>query len=165
MDNLRKKTAIAAAIGLALYLVFFLFLDRAVDLRVHNTWSDTCLFRLGADISYSAQGSYFDLAIAVCAIFVIIRDPGLKKRWTRNLLYLCISISMAIIVGEGLKFLLGRYRPVMLFEHNLYGFTFFSSEWARNSTPSGHTLRAFSLMIALSLLFRRWTAIFIPSPS
>jgi hypothetical protein len=31
-----------------------------------------------------------------------------------------------------LKYLLGRYRPIMLFEHSLYGLNFFSSEWALN---------------------------------
>jgi membrane-associated phospholipid phosphatase len=49
----------------------------------------------------------------------------------------------------------------MLFEHNLYGMHFFSSEWLLNSTPSGHSLRAFSVFTALSLLYRRFTVVFI----
>ena len=66
-----------------------------------------------------------------------------------------------MIIGEGLKYLLGRHRPVMLFDHNQYGLTFFSTEWGQNSSPSGHTLRAFSILTALSLLYRRFTAVFI----
>ncbi len=92
---------------------------------------------------------------------ILIVDPGLKKRWTRSLLYICLSAAIAIIVGDGLKYLLARYRPVMLFEHNLYGLHFFSSEWDMNSTPSGHTIRAFSILTALSMLFRRFTILFI----
>jgi membrane-associated phospholipid phosphatase len=49
----------------------------------------------------------------------------------------------------------------MLFDHNLYGLHFFSSEWALNSSPSGHTIRAFSLLTALSMLYRRFTVVFI----
>ena len=49
----------------------------------------------------------------------------------------------------------------MLFEQNLYGLHFFSTEWALNSTPSGHTLRAFSFLTALSMLYRRFTVVFI----
>ena len=77
------------------------------------------------------------------------------------MLYICISVSIAIIIGDGLKFILGRYRPVMLFENNLYGLTLFSTEWALNSSPSGHTLRAFALMTALSLLYRKFAVVFI----
>jgi membrane-associated phospholipid phosphatase len=70
-------------------------------------------------------------------------------------------VAIAIIIGDGLKYLLGRHRPVMLFDHNLYGLKFFSSEWALNSSPSGHTIRAFSLLTALSMVYRRFTVVFI----
>ncbi|MCB2171068.1 MAG: phosphatase PAP2 family protein, partial [Deltaproteobacteria bacterium] len=83
------------------------------------------------------------------------------KPWSRVLLYVCISAAVAMVIGEGLKYLLGRYRPVMLFEQNLYGFHFFSGKWELNSTPSGHTIRAFSILTALSLVYRRWMPLFI----
>lgn len=108
-----------------------------------------------------ANGSYVRLGIALCLILIVICDFGLKRRWTRFLLYICISGAIAIVIGDGLKYLLGRYRPIMLFEQNLYGLHFFSTEWALNSTPSGHTLRAFSFLTALSMLYRRFTVVFI----
>ena len=77
------------------------------------------------------------------------------------LLYVCISCAIAIVIGEGLKYLLARHRPVMLFKDKLYGLSYLSSEWAYNSTPSGHTLRAFSILTALSLRFRRLMPVFI----
>jgi len=161
MENLFKKTAIAAGITAVIYLVLFFFFDRAIGLWVHNTCSNTWLFRLGTSISYSATGALIKLAIAFCFILIIAIDSGIKRRWTKNLLYICVSCSIAVVIGEGLKYLLGRQRPIMLFEHNLYGLNLFSSEWALNSTPSGHTLRAFSILTALSLLYRRFTAVFI----
>ncbi len=161
MDELFKKTAITAAIVAIIYVILFFFFDKAIDLWVHYNYSNTWLFQLGTYISYSAKGEFVDIAVVICLLIIFISDPGIKRRWTRNLLYICISVSIAIIIGSGFKYLLGRYRPIMLFEHNLYGLHFFSSEWALNSTPSGHTLRAFSLLTALSLLFRRFTVLFI----
>jgi membrane-associated phospholipid phosphatase len=161
MDDLFKKTAIAAAITAMIYLILFFFFDRAIDLWVHDNYSNTWLFQLGTNISYLAKGEFVNIAIVVGFLLIMIIDPGIKRRWTMDLLYICISVSIAIIIGSGFKFLLGRYRPIMLFQHNLYGLHFFSSAWALNSTPSGHTLRAFSLLTALSLLYRRFTVVFI----
>jgi membrane-associated phospholipid phosphatase len=138
MEHLYKKTVIATGITAVIYLVLYFFFDKAIDLWIQHNCSNT-----------------------LCFILIIISDPSMKRRSTRYVLYICTSASIAIIIGDGLKYLLGRYRPIMLFEHNLYGLHFFSSEWALNSTPSGHTVRAFSLLTAASLLYRRFTFIFI----
>jgi membrane-associated phospholipid phosphatase len=161
MRNLFKKTVVYAVITAILYLVLFIFFDKPIDLWVHNTFSNTWLPHAGTYISSLATGSFFELGIALCFILIIIVDSGLKRRGTRFLLYICICGAIAIIIGDGLKYLLGRYRPIMLFEHNLYGLHFFSSDWALNSTPSGHTIRAFTLLTALSMLYRRFTVVFI----
>jgi membrane-associated phospholipid phosphatase len=161
MKDLLKKTAIAAGITGIIYLVLFFFFDRAIDLWIHNNYANTWLTQLGTYISYLAKGEFIKLGLAIGFILIIIIDPHLTRRWTKNLLFICITGSIAIIIGEGLKFLLGRYRPIMLFDKNLYGPHFFSSKWALNSTPSGHTIRAFSLLTALSLLYRRFTVVFI----
>jgi membrane-associated phospholipid phosphatase len=161
MENLYKKTAVTAGITAGLYLILFFWVDRAVDHWVHNNWAHTWVFTAGTYISYLAQGSFIKLGLALSFMLIIIIDPGLQRKGTRNLLYLCTAGAIAIIIGDGLKYLLGRYRPVMLFEHNLYGLHFFSSKWAKNSTPSGHTLRAFSLLTALSLLQRRLMGVFL----
>jgi membrane-associated phospholipid phosphatase len=161
MNDLLKKTVIAAGITLIIYIVLFAFFDRPIDLWVYNNCSNTWIFQLGTYISYLAGGDLIKVGLAIGYILIIIIDPHLKKRWTRNLLYICVSGSIAIIIGGGCKYLLGRYRPIMLFEHNLYGLHFFSSKWALNSTPSGHTLRAFAILTALFLLFRRFSVVFI----
>lgn len=161
MDNLFKKTAITAGIILVIYLILFFLVDRAVDLWVHQHWASTWVFQAGTYISYLAQGSYIKLGLALGFLLILLVDPGLTRGWTRSLLYLCTTGAVAIIIGDGLKYFLGRYRPIMLFEHDLYGLHFFSSQWALNSTPSGHTLRAFSLLTPLSLLHRRLTVVFL----
>ena len=161
MQDLLKRTTITAGISVIIYLVLFFFFDRDIVIWIHNNHSNTWVFQLGTYISYLAKGSFVKLGIAFCFILIFTCDSGLEKRWTRYLLYICISGSVAIIIGDGCKYLLGRYRPIMLFEENLYGLHFFSSKWALNSTPSGHTLRAFAILTALSLLYRRFAVVFI----
>jgi len=161
MADLYKKTAICAAITAAIYLVLFFFFDKPINLWINDNWSGTWITDWGNHISNLANGSFVRLGIALCFIIILIYDAGLKRRWTRYLLYICLSVAIALVIGEGLKYLLGRHRPIMLFEQDLYGLTFFSTEWAMNSTPSGHTLRAFAILTALSMLFRRFAFVFI----
>lgn len=161
MEDLYKKTIITAGIAATIYLVLFFCFDRSIDLWVHNNCSNTWVSQLGKYISNLASGAPLRLVLAICLISIIVFDHDLKRPGTRYFLYICITAATAIIIGDGLKFLLGRYRPIMLFENNLYGLHFFSSEWALNSTPSGHTVRAFSILTALSFLYRKFTVVFI----
>ncbi len=161
IEGLLRKTVISAVIASVAYLVLFVYFDRAIDLWIHNNFSNTWLPHVGSYISYLADGSFVRLGIALCFIVVLISDYRLKKRRSKVVLYICICVAIAIIIGDGLKYLLGRHRPIMLFDHNLYGLHFFSSEWALNSSPSGHTIRAFSFLTALSMLYRRFTVVFI----
>lgn len=161
MQDLLKKTLVLAGITAILYVLLFFFVDRAIDLWVHHNYASGKVHQYGSYVSDSVKGGYINLGLALGFLFVIIYDPGLEKHWVRNLLYICVSAALAIIIGDGSKYLLGRYRPVMLFKHNLYGFHFFSSQWTLNSTPSGHTLRAFAILTALSLVYRRLAVVFL----
>ena len=161
IEGLHKKTVIFTLIAAVVYLAFFFFLDRSIDLWIHNNYAETWLHYLGFYISYSVYDPFIKVGLAFCFVLIFVIDPGIKKRWVRSLFYICVSVSIVIIIGDGLKFILGRYRPVMLFENNLYGLTLFSTEWALNSSPSGHTFRAFALMTALSLLYRKFAVVFI----
>ena len=161
MDNLAKKTALYGLIGFILYMILFFLLDRTISLFVNNNLATSWVFDAGTYFSYLADGSFVRITLALCFILILICDPYIKKQWTMLLLYICLSAAIAVVIGEGLKVLLGRYRPIMLYENTLYGLHFFTKEWALNSTPSGHSLRAFSILTALSLVFRRWAVFFI----
>ena len=161
MEGLTKKTIVFTIIAAVLYLVLFFFLDKPIDLWVNYNYSKTWHHDLGVIISYFAYDPFIRVGLTFGFILIFISDPGIKKRWTRTLLFICLSVSIAIVIGDGFKYLFARYRPVMLFDNNLYGLHFFSTEWALNSTPSGHTLRAFSLLTALTLLYRKYAVLFI----
>lgn len=158
MDELPKKTAVSFAGFVLLYVLFFLFFDRAIDLWVHTHFSNTWVHALGIFVSWWGGSPVIEIGLALgfaAAIIGVVSNKGRNEYWTSRLFYVCISCAVAIVIGEGLKILLARYRPVMLFESGAYGFHFFSTQWALNSTPSGHTLRMFSVMTALAMLFPR----------
>jgi membrane-associated phospholipid phosphatase len=161
MRGLLKKTLVLAGITAIIYVLLYFFADKAVDLWVHHHYASGKVHQYGTYISYLATGVYVKLGLTLGFLFIILYDPGLEKRWVRNLLYICVSGALAIIIGEGFKYLLGRYRPVMFFKHKLYGLHFFASQWDLHSTPSGHTLRAFALLTALSLVYRRLAVVFL----
>lgn len=161
MKSLGRITIISGLICFVIYVLLFLFGDKTIDTWVHSNLAESKLFEYGSYISTLANGSYIKLALAAGFLLIVSVDLGLDKQWARKLLYICITCAIAIIIGEGLKFLLGRYRPIMLFDHDLYGLHFFSSQWTLNSTPSGHTIRAFSLLTALSMLHKRFLALFM----
>lgn len=158
MDKLPEKTVLTFVGFVLLYLLFFIFFDRPIDLWVHTHFADTWVNTLGTFISYLACSQVVKVGLAlgfIVGIVGVISNGGKNQNWTSCLFFVCISCAVAIMIGEGLKIIMGRYRPVMLFEGGQYGLHFFSTKWALNSTPSGHTLRAFSIMTALSILFPR----------
>jgi len=161
MEDLHKKTCLFALIGAALYALLFCLVDRPVALWIHRNLAGTWLETAGTYVSYLANGSLVRLGPALCFILIVLLDPGLKKKGTRGLLLVCLSAAVAITIGDGLKYLLGRCRPVLLFEEGRYGLTLFANRWELNSTPSGHTIRAFAILTSLSLLDRPWRPFFI----
>ncbi|MEN8208942.1 MAG: phosphatase PAP2 family protein [Candidatus Fermentibacteria bacterium] len=161
MRDLRRKTFIYAAGTLLVYILLFLFADRSVDTWIRSNCAHTWLSELGRFFSYFGDGSAIRLGVALSFLLIVALNSDTRKPWLKSLLYVCVSCAIAIVVGEGLKYLLARHRPIMLFNDNLYGLSFLSSEWAFNSTPSGHTLRVFAILTALSIRFRRMTAVFI----
>lgn len=70
--------------------------------------------------------------------------------------FLFLSMAISGIISNLIKVSLGRYRPRYLFDSDLYGFHFFSREWAMNSFPSGHSQAAFAAMTALVVIFPRY---------
>jgi membrane-associated phospholipid phosphatase len=163
MDKLPKQTAVTFAGFVLLYVIFFLFFDRAIDQWVHTQFSDTWVNTMGTFVSYWGSSPVVEIGLAlgfIVGIIGVISHDGENQYWTSCLFYVCISCTVAIVIGEGLKILLARYRPVMLFESGAYGLHFFSTKWALNSTPSGHTLRMFSIMTALAMLFPRGRILF-----
>jgi membrane-associated phospholipid phosphatase len=86
--------------------------------------------------------------------YILFRFVWKNKLWSMRFLFLFISISASGLISMLIKWLAGRYRPIML-EKGFFGFNFFGVGYEWTSFPSGHSITAFSLAVAISILFPR----------
>ncbi len=79
-----------------------------------------------------------------------------KSIWKERLwfLFLCVFISNFICLV--LKVALGRARPDLFFDSQIYGFYWFEYTRAYWSFPSGHTTTIISLAAGLTVIFPRY---------
>ncbi len=152
-QRLLKLTGIWFAVAAAAVAVLFNFIDQPVDIAAHKL-SGTAWFEAGQTISLLADHSLFNVLLffgyVIGGVAALWRGPD---GWVRNLLYCCLAVTIAMFIGETLKWFFGRFRPVMLFEQGLYGFSWFADKGSMHSFPSGHNMRIFSLMTALSFVW------------
>lgn len=161
MKKLFKTSIYVIIAGGLLYTLLFLFIDKPVALWMHN-YAGTVFFSIGKALSYLANSVFKGTWITICLLLVVIHDVSYgQNRFSKVLLLVCVSVAVAEVIGDCLKFFLGRYRPVMYFEEGLYGFRFFGDEWALRSTPSGHNIRIFSAMMVFAIAYRKYAYLFL----
>lgn len=107
-------------------LVFYLRKVWQVGVRYRNSQNKPCFNTFCRDFYSKVHNSY--------AFFV-----------------LC-SVLAASVVGKALKILIGRMRPVFFEALDKTGFVPFSTDWAFNSMPSGHSFASFAGLVMLGLL-------------
>jgi membrane-associated phospholipid phosphatase len=156
-----RNYAVSFLCFLALYIIFYLFVDRPLAYSLENL-NGTPIYHIAKVISH--LGNYkiwfiVSTTIMVVSAALIWKGYEFSNPFRKGLYFIC-SIFVAIIVGGFFKFVLARYRPEMLFQENLYGFHFFSFKNHFSSTPSGHALVIFAVCTALSILFRRYAVLF-----
>ena len=151
--DLLKRTIWTGLACAALIAALFLWVDRPVD-HAARQLEGGFWFQAATLLSLFANHDFFNVLLFLCFIYAGVGalSRGLTPG-TRLMLYCCLAVCVTMLLGETLKWIMGRYRPVMLFEHHLYGFSFFASEGNLHSFPSGHTFRIFSAMTALFLVF------------
>ncbi len=98
-----------------------------------------------------AKWYYGLLIVAFIFVYFIMKN----KLFTRRVFYILFSLITAGIVNTIIKWLAGRHRPKNLFNHDLYGFSFFGTGYEVTSFPSGHTSVVFCIATAISILFPR----------
>lgn len=130
-----------------LYAVFFHYWDLPIDLWANQTFPDTVWYKISQVCGVIFKPAcWFILAVICLLIGYRRRSQGLGQHY-----YLFGgSIILALIIATLAKFGLARYRPIEWFQHQFYGFHFFSTQHDFNSTPSGHTTATFAALFALS---------------
>lgn len=92
------------------------------------------------------------ILILSIALYLIYRTK--KPSLAQKGLFIFASIALSGILVNILKMIFSRYRPKAYFNDNLFGFDLFGfqTEYIYNSFPSGHSVTAMGLAIAMTLL-------------
>ena len=147
------KTTTLLAIGIIVFIIFSLFfIDipvarfcKSLDKNVKDIFE--FITPLGISTGYLV-GSF--------SLFLLLKYYYRRQIYANRALFLFASIAVSGIIAVILKWVMGRFRPKVLFEGDLYGFNFFATIYEKTSFPSGHAATAFSLALALSLFFPRY---------
>ncbi|MGE4424290.1 MAG: phosphatase PAP2 family protein [Pseudodesulfovibrio sp.] len=152
--TLTRTSRAALAVGL-LIVVCYLFVDRPVAEAALGL-RDTAWHALAKGLSQVANHLFFNVLVAAGLIAGAVDGltNGLTDR-SRKLLYLCLTVASAMLIGDVFKEFFGRARPPLLFTKGVYGFFPLAGDDMHSSFPSGHTLRIFSSMTALGFILPR----------
>lgn len=155
MDRTIAATLTTALALVGLILLCYFFFDRTIS-EAALSLKQTGWHTLAKNISLESNGIFIKVLLAAGFVYAAIDalNNGLTAR-SRHILYVCVSVSTAIVIGDVLKDVFGRARPPLLFEKGIYGFFPLKDEYLYSSFPSGHTLRAFSSMVAIGYVIPR----------
>lgn len=144
-----KLNCVVLAFVTAVCVGSYILLDVHL-LKYFDTYRDTAfrqvfeiLTRLGISTPY--------LVISAAA-FVWLRFVKKDIEASNSALFIFLAIAVSGILNNILKVLIGRYRPILFFNEQLYGLKFFAVGYAYNSFPSGHANTVAALFCSLYLL-------------
>lgn len=112
--------------------------------QVHLPWE--WVTRIGLSVWYLTSLPVLAL------VFWISHRPVARNRCA----FIFLTVMWSGLAAAGLKFLLGRARPRLLINDDVYGFEPFVAAWERNAMPSGHATTIAALAACLWVLFPRW---------
>lgn len=94
--------------------------------------------------------------ILLVPAYVVLHFVLKNKLWSMRVFFILVSISASGLINVLIKWIAGRNRPINLFRNGSYGFDYFRMIHESTSFPSGHTVTAFTMAAAVSILFPRW---------
>lgn len=151
MEPAKRKIAALFAAMILFVMISYFFIDipvavfcKSLDKSVRD------LFEMITPLGVSTW--YLVGSFSLFLLFKYYR----RQVYARQALFLFASILVSGIVAAILKWIMGRFRPKVFFEGDLYGFNFFTTTHEETSFPSGHSATAFSLALVLSLFFPRY---------
>lgn len=156
-----NKSVINVSLFVLLCAVFsYFYLDKSIAIFFHHfdiSTNHAWIISLFHDITKIGESQYS--LIILFSLFIIFRKR--IPLFAHEMLYLFSAVALSGIIVDILKIVFGRFRPTMLFEHDLYGFIGFKMGTVFNSLPSGHSATAFALAIGLTLLFPKYKYIYL----
>jgi membrane-associated phospholipid phosphatase len=157
-----SKTKKLILISLPVVVLFCFIGYFAFDLPIakfcKSAFSDYKVRRTLKDISKLGIATFYLICSGVA--FVFYKFVRKREIWSNRSLFVFLSISLSGVLVTIIKFILGRYRPKMFFEEQLYGFQFFQLKGKLTSFPSGHASTIVALMLSLYFIAPRYRVIY-----
>jgi membrane-associated phospholipid phosphatase len=145
---------------LAMVVFSYYFVDKNLALLLSSYHLNEHYAFLNA-LTVLADSKLFLVGFLIAALGMryIFHHPIWEERaW---FLWLCVLVPNLICLI--LKMMLGRARPNLLFQNNLYGFYGFHHDALYWSLPSGHTTTVMGVAFGLSILFPRYSWVYFIS--
>ena len=124
--------------------------DRVFDVRVWLIITGILLLLVYAKKSIKS-GIKFRNSKNNVSLVSLVKD-FMKKVRTNYAFLIFSSVLSAGIIAKIIKICVGRFRPIFFEALGITGFRPFSTEWAFNSMPSGHTTATFAGLIMAGML-------------
>lgn len=146
-----RRVAFFGIVTLIASAVSYFYLDQPVAWYAHDR--DPTTRDLARHISIPGDATWVLIASAV--VLAISWAAG-SKQWASRAGLMLTATATAGLLVQPFKWMFGRHRPADLYDHNWWGFQFFSSGYRNSSFPSGHACVIAATCAVLWLIWPRW---------
>lgn len=131
-------------------VISFIYFDKNISLYFHSI-NKSNIYNIAKWISMLGESQYY---LVPSFIFYFYHHKKNPYKALKNY-FIFISITFTGILVNIVKIIIARYRPLMLFQKGLYGFSYaflpFSAKYL--SFPSGHSVTVFSLAFCIGKIY------------
>jgi membrane-associated phospholipid phosphatase len=162
---MRNGILVGALAGILIATLMIWFDAREIALmpprNAAGLWPARFLTDFGKD-------TYVLLLLAIVLLGVMLAIPAMHEAARARLLgislrlqFVLLAVSVPLVVGEPLKWIVGRGRPFVGGEANPFNFVHFAGMEAYFSFPSAHSITAFALAFAVAAAWPRLRGVMI----
>ena len=152
MTRRDRNIAIGSALLAALIMISYAWLDRPAAFFCQGL--DPIVIQIFQWITELGKSTGY--LIGFFLLFVFSKYYLRRQIAANRSFFLFSAVALSGLITDLIKPVVGRLRPNLLMEADLYGFHPFRIGYDYNSLPSGHATTVFALAAALSLFFPRW---------
>jgi membrane-associated phospholipid phosphatase len=156
---LRHALLLLVMVGPAIVVLMYAVDAREISLMPPRGTASLWPVRIFTDFGKSAF-VLWTLAAMMFAVAVI--SPGLRGtprslllKFGTHLEFVFFAVLLPVLVGDVLKWIVGRGRPFVGGKANAFNFVHFAGTEAYASFPSGHAITSFALAFAVSAVWPR----------
>ncbi len=140
---------------LAFAIVSFYLFDKEIATYFHTHPLYPTFFKNITELGDSKYSIIISLILLLVSLLAIKFNIAKLEKLKRASLLVFSSVVISGLIVDIFKLIFARYRPPAYISHQKYGFNWFEWGYMVNSFPSGHSATAFSLFLALGLIFKR----------